>query len=94
MTDLLPAGDKVDIDLLSESVTVSDGKTWRVTLLPFDGQEILLRHSQASPEDGTILSSEQERYDSVAEVTLHEGDTITVEDGACYIRGWEFDYSE
>ena len=89
MTELLPKGDKVEIRLDEETVSVPDGKVWRVVV----GVESSGTDIQNPSGFDAIQLSEFDDYDSVAEMTIHEGWQISAR-GEAGILGWEFNYSE
>ena len=84
MTELLPEGDRILIDLGDgESVEVSDGKCWVLSIIT-DADLII--------NGGLDLD-----VGELSKMTFHGGDVIEATGGTsnvAHLRGWEFDYSQ
>ena len=92
MTELLPAGDKVDIFLQEdEQVSVPDGKVWVVSVLAHEGGE--LKFDPAHGRDA-LRGADNNVDSSISKITLHEGTTLESRTWETTITGWEFEYEE
>ena len=89
--ELFPKGDKVDIRLEgNESITVPDGKVWRVTLSGWADDAVYIDETFNSH---TLWATTDSVEIPQLEITIHENRTIKTDDiKSLFIFGWEFEY--
>ena len=87
--ELFPNGDKVEVNLSDEEVTVPAGKVWVVSILTLNGKSVTVG-------DFGELNGNREIVDSsISGMTLHEDMSVSTNDSsAATITGWQFEYSD
>ena len=95
MTELLPKGDAVEVYLSDETVTVPDGKVWKVTIFA-DATTGRVSIESASGDRESVISVDADQVKGpIQEVVLHEGWSAEDEFGdGVFLTGWQFDYAE
>ena len=94
MTELLPNGDKVEISLIDETVTVPDGKVWVVTIAARSGESDVILENESGDSQNILDGSDSKQTNIAQDITVHEGWVIGAFGTNCLITGWQFDYSE
>ena len=94
MTSLLPSDQRVNIVLSGESVTVPDGKVWKVTVMTADTSTafIFTDEDDIGTNDYGEINSTESDTDSTVETTVHEGGAVEAT-GTAIVTGWQFDYA-
>ena len=93
MTDLLPEGDIVQMQLQSETATVPNGKVWIVTIIAEDGGWNQPEFDLNGDGEKFNIADNEDASAAIEKITLHSGAEVNANLTRLQISGWEFEYS-